>query len=166
MKKKRENNKHSSWYFYNWTFLGWLETGIKAVALIIGMWAFCLSRVSQIWMIPSGIQLIQWIVLSVLSLGIFVAIYNRWQNKEIVSMIFILFNNLGHWGMFLALTRNTGWAILPIFSFLMMLGDLIKIIFLRQQHYTEKNIPPNIFIKLTLIFVLGYGIIGLLNWFN
>jgi hypothetical protein len=166
MKKKRENNKHSSWYFYNWTFLGWLETGIKAVALIIGMWAFCLSRVSQIWMIPSRLQLVQWIVLGVLSLGIFVAIYNRWQNKEIVSMLFILFNNLGHWGMFLALTRNTGWAILPIFSFLMMLGDLIKIIFLRQQHYTEKNITPNIFIRLTLIFVLGYGIIGLLNWFN
>jgi len=46
------------------------------------------------------------------------------------------------------------------------MGNLIKIIFLRQQHYTEKNIPPNIFIKLTLIFVLGYGIIGLLNWFN
>ena len=117
-------------------------------------------------MIPSGIQLIQWIVLGVLSMGIFVAIFNRWQNKEIVSMLFIPFNNLGHWGMFLALTRNTGWAILPIYSFLMMLGDLIKIIFLRQQHYTEKNIPPNIFIKLTLIFVLGYGIIGLLNWFN
>ena len=166
MKKKRENNKPSSWYFYNWTFLGWLETGIKAVALIIGMWVFYLSRVSQIWMIPSRLQLVQWIVLGVLSLGIFAAIYNRWQNKEIVSMIFVLFNNLGHWGMFLALTRNTGWEILPIFAFLMMLGDSIKVIFLKQQHYTEKNISPNIFIKLTLIFVLSYGIIGLLNWFN
>jgi hypothetical protein len=166
MKKKRENNKPSSWYFYNWTFLGWLETGIKAVALIIGMWVFYLSRVSQIWMIPSRLQLVQWIVLGVLSLGIFAAIYNRWQNKEIVSMIFVLFNNLGHWGMFLALTRNTGWEILPIFAFLMMLGDSIKVIFLKQQHYTEKNISPNIFIKLTLIFVLSYSFIGLLSWFN
>ena len=166
MKKKRENNKPSSWHFYNWTFLGWLETGIKAIALIIGLRSFWLSRVSQIWILPSGIQLVRWIVLGVLSLGIFAAIYNRWQNKEIVSMIFVLFNNLGHWGMFLALTRNTGWAILPIFAFLMMLGDLIKIIFLKQQHYTEKNIPHNIFIKLTLIFVLGYGLIGLLSWFN
>jgi hypothetical protein len=166
MKKKRENNRPSSWYFYNWTFLGWLETGIKAVALIIGMWAFYLSHVSQIWMIPSRLQLVQWIVLGLLSLGIFIAIYNRWQNKEIVSMIFVLFSNLGHWGMFLALTRNTGWAILPLFALLMMLGDSIKVIFLKQQHYTEKNIHPNIFIKVTLMFVLGYGLIGLLSWFN
>jgi len=48
----------------------------------------------------------------------------------------------------------------------MMLGDSIKVIFLKQQHYTEKNIPPNIFIKVTLMFVLGYGLIGLLSWFN
>ena len=84
MKKKRENNKPSSWYFYNWTFLGWLETGVKAVALIIGIRTFYLSRVLQIWMIPSGIQLIQWIFLGILSLGILAAIYNRLQNKEII----------------------------------------------------------------------------------
>ena len=166
MKVRREKNKFSSWHFYNWTFLGWLETGVKVVALIIGIQTFYLSCVLQIWMIPSGIQLIQWIFLGILSLGILAAIYNRLQNKEIISMIFVLFNNLGHWGMFLALTRNAGWAILPIFSFLMMMGDLIKVIFLKQQHYTEKNIPSNIFIKLTIIFAVGYGIIGLLSWFN
>jgi len=166
MKEEKEKNISSGWHLYNWTFLGWLETGIKAVALIIAMWAFWSSRVSQVWMIPSGIPLVQWIVLGVLSLGLSAAIFNRWQNKEIVSMIFVLFNNLGHWGMLLALLRNTGWAILPIFTFLMLLGDLMKVIFLRQQRYTEKNIPTHIFVKLTLIFVVGYGLIGLLSWFS
>jgi len=166
MKRERDKNKSSGWHFYNWSFLGWLETGIKAVALIIGIRAFWLSRVSQIWLIPSGIQLIQWITLGLLSLGLIAAIFNRWQNKEIVSMIFVFFNNLGHWGMLLALLRNKGWAILPIFAFLMLLGDLIKVIFLRQQRYTEKNIPAHIFVKLTLVFVVGYGLIGLLSWFS
>jgi hypothetical protein len=81
-------------------------------------------------------------------------------------MIFVLFNNLGHWGIFLALLRNTGWIILSIFALFMMLGDLIKIIFLKQQHYTEKNIATSVFVMLTLIFVIGYGLIGLLNWLN
>ena len=166
MKEKIGKNEHYDWHFYNWTFLGWLETGLKTIAIIFGIRAFQLSYVSQIWMIPSGIHLVQWGSLGVLSLGIFAAIYNRWQNKEIISMIFVLFNNLGHWGMFLALTRNTGWAILPIYASLMMTGDIIKVVFLRQHHYTENNISPNIFIKLTLIFAIGYGLIGSLSWFN
>ena len=166
MEKADEKNKIPGWHFYQWSFLGWLETGIKAIALLIGMWAFWLSHVSQIWIIPSGIQLIQLIVLGVLSLGIFFAIFNRWQNKEITSMIFVLFNNLGHWGIFLALLRNTGWPILPFFAFLLMLGDLVKIGFLRKQHYTEKNIATSIFVMLTLLFVIGYGLIGLLSYLN
>ena len=165
MKEKKEINNPSGWHFYNWTFLGWIETGFKFVAIILGIWTFCSSRFSQIWIIPSGTHMVQWIFLGVLSLGIFAAIYNRWQNREIVSMIFVLFNNLGHWGMFLALLRNSGWSILPIYAFFMMLGDLTKVIFLKQQHYSEKNISPSIFIKLTLIFAIGYGLIGFLNWF-
>ena len=166
MEKADGKNKTTGWTFYQWTNLGWIETGIKAIALFIGLWTFWQSRTSHIWMIPSGIRLIQWIVLWILSLGIFLAIFNRWHNKEITSMIFILFNNLGHWGMFLALLRNTGWSILPIFAFLMMSGDSVKVLFLRKQHYTEKNISTQIFIIFTLIFVIGYGLIGLLSYID
>lgn len=48
----------------------------------------------------------------------------------------------------------------------MMLGDLVKILFLKQIGYTERNILPGIFIYATLVFVIGYGLIDLLSCFN
>jgi len=166
LNKKNRKRELKSWHIYNWTFLGWAETGVKSIAITLGMWAFYLSRNSQAWILPSGNRLIQWIILGILSLGIFFAIFNRWQNKEIVSMIFVFFNNFGHWGMFLALIRNTGWFLLPYFALLMMLGDLAKILFLKQMRYTERNLSPNLFVYVTLIFVIGYGLIDLLSCLN
>ncbi len=162
----KEKKGFNSWYIHNWTFLGWVETGIKSIAIVIGIWAFYLSRDSQVWILPLGNRLFQLIILGILSLGIFFAIFNRWQNKEIVSMIFVLFNNFGHWGMFVALIRNTGWFLLPYFALLMMLGDLTKILFLKQMRYTERNLSPNLFVYATLIFVIGYGLIDLLSCLN
>ena len=158
-----QRNRINGWYIHNWSFLGWMETGIKSIPIIIGIIAFYFSWNSQEWIIPSGARLVQLIILGILSSGIFLAIFNRWQNKEIISMIFVVFNNIGHWGMFLSLIRNTGWAYLPFFALLMMLGDLVKILFLKKNNYTERNISPDIFVYATLFFVIGYGLIDLLS---
>jgi hypothetical protein len=166
LKSKNEKKEFTGWYIHNWTVLGWIETGIKAIAIIIGVLAFYLSLDSQEWIIPSGIRLVQLIILGLLSLGIFFAIFNRWQNKEIISMIFVFFNNIGHWGMFLSLLKGTGWFYLPFFALLMMLGDLVKILFLKQTSYTERNISPILFIYATLVFVVGYGLIDLFSCLN
>jgi len=121
LKLKNEKREFDSWYIQNWTFLGWMETIIKTFAIIIGILAFYFSLDTQEWIIPSSIRLLQVIILGILSLGIFFAIFNRWQNQEVISMIFVLFNNIGHWGMFLALLRGIGWFYLPFFALLMML---------------------------------------------
>ena len=42
----------------------------------------------------------------------------------------------------------------------------MKLMNQKEQRTANKVLPTNIFIKLTLIFVLGYGLIGLLSWFN
>ena len=160
--KNREINKRH-WHIYNWTILGWLETGIKTIAILVGIYSFYLSWNSQIWILPEGTNLIQWSILGILSLGIFFAIFNRWENKEIISMIFVIFNNFGHWGILVSLFKNIGWSLLPYFAFFMLLGDLTKILFLKQTSYTEKSISPNLFIYATLVFVIGYGLIILLS---
>ncbi len=166
MKEKDKKRGTTSWYIHNWTFLGLAETVLKSMAIMIGIWAFYLSQDSQVLIFPSGNRLIQLIILGILSLGIFFAIFNRWQNKEILSMIFVFFNNAGHWGMLLALMRNTGWFLLTYFALLMMLGDLTKILFLKQTEYTERNISPSLFVYATLFFVVGYGLIDLLSCIN
>jgi len=163
LKSENGKNKFTGWHIHNWTFLGWVETIIKTIAIIIGILAFCLSFGSEEWFFPSGIRLVQLIILGILSLGIFFAIFNRWQNKEIISMFFVIFNNIGHWGMFLSLLRGTGWFYLQYFALLMMLGDLVKILFLKQTGYTERNILPRLFICATLVFVIGYGVIDLFS---
>ncbi|MDD2353359.1 MAG: hypothetical protein PHX56_07390 [Atribacterota bacterium] len=163
---KDKKKSSTDWYIHNWTFLGWVETIIKTIAIIIGILSFYLSFDSQDWVIPSGVQLVQLLVLGLLSLGIFFAIFNRWKNKEIISMFFVILNNIGHWGMFLSLLRDTGWFYLPYFALLMMLGDLVKILFLKQTGYTERNILPSLFIYATLVFVIGYGLIDLFSCLN
>jgi hypothetical protein len=62
--------------------------------------------------------------------------------------------------------REVGWYYLPFFALLMMLGDLVKILFLKQTGYTEKNISPILFIYATLVFVVGYGLIDLFSCLN
>jgi hypothetical protein len=39
----------------------------------------------------------------VLSLGLLVAIYDRILEREIIAMVFVILNNLGHWGITAAL---------------------------------------------------------------
>ena len=163
METKKTTKNFSGWTFYNWTFWGWLETGLKSVALLLGLWVMGANGFSGPWVLPAGLRLWQWSILGILSLGLFMAIINRWQNKEVFSMIFVIFNNIGHWGMFLALWQGVGWTILPYFTLFMLLGDVTKIYFLRRYHYSERNVSPRIFIILTLVFVAGYAFILLLH---
>jgi len=102
---ERNGSDAKGWYVADWPPLAWLETALKAVALVIGILAWI--RVGgNAFVLPLGFRLGQLVVLSLLSLGLIAAIFDRWIEHEVVAMIFVIVNNLGHWGMVTALAAR------------------------------------------------------------
>ncbi len=151
------------WHLKNWHFLGWLETVIKTAAIIIGIYVFFLGVKEPNFLPIDNVPFIQLIILIILSLGLVAAIYNRYQNKDIVSMVFVLFNNWGHWGLIYGIFKGVEARFLYSFAMIMLAGDLIKIIFLRKYNYSEGELAPKKFIYLTSVYIIGYILIILLG---
>ncbi|MFC2046385.1 hypothetical protein ACFLTC_02555 [Chloroflexota bacterium] len=152
------------WHVAHWPPLAWLETVIKLAAIIIGIVALVQAVSGGTIGLPGGIRLAQWIVMVVLSLGLVVALGDRLAEREIVAMAFLILNNLGHWGMVIALAAEPGpdWM-LPAFAALMLLGDLVKLVFLKVHDFTVRDTPKAALYGLTSVYVAGYLLILLLE---
>ena len=75
--------------------------------------------------------LVAMIVLGLLALGLVAAIADRYADREIVGMVFILGMNVGHIAMLIALARDAdAGGFLVAFALLMLAGDLVKLVFL------------------------------------
>ncbi len=79
-------------------------------------------------------------------------------------MVFVVINNLGHWGMFLTLLTQP-WPASTLFSFagLMLLGDVVKLVFIRVHRFTVRTYSTSLLIGLTSVYVVGYAIICLVE---
>ena len=149
-----------SWHVDSWPTLALLETLLKLAALVIGIVAGVRAVITPDFQLAQGWQLTQFIILLLLSLGLLAAIGDRWTDKEIVAMVFVVINNLGHWGMLVTLVvvpwpANT----LLLFAGLMLLGDLVKLLFIRVHQFTVRAYPSSLLIGLTLFYVVGYLLI-------
>jgi hypothetical protein len=151
-----------SWHIAHWPLLAWLETIIKLAALTIGIIAGINALSVGGFALPTGLQLAQFVILLVLSLGLIAAIFDRIADREIIAMIFVVVNNVGHWGMLLGLA--TGSEYLLWFAGLMLLGDLVKLWFIRMHDFTVRDYAPRILYILTLVYVGGYMLLVLLEW--
>lgn len=158
-------NAQKSWHIASWPPLAWLETVIKLIALALGISALFRAISAAGLALPSGLPLIQLIILALLSLGLLAAIFDRLADREIVAMIFVVLNNLGHWGMALALLTAVA-APVALFAALMLLGDLIKLIFIRRHNFTVREVPPTVLYGLTSTYILGYAALLLLELLN
>lgn len=165
MSETNSTQEPSSWHFADWPPLAWLETVIKLFALLLAI--LTAYRALQRWSFefPSGLVLIEWVIMLVLSLGLTLAIIDRIQNREILAMGFILLNNLGHWGMTYTLMTDPGpGAILSVFAVLMLVGDLVKLLFLRLHSFSVRELPRSVMYALTGVYIAGYAAILLLEW--
>ena len=179
------------WHVGNWTGLGWLETGIKLVAHVVAfialIWAiketnFRLGIVLSDFRFWGGVYDLRAIILAVMALGLTFAIADRYLEKETIAMIFVISNVIVHWGMVFALWRQPHnpylslinyqpqfllpWQLLPIFAALMLLGDLVKVVFLIRTKFTVRGYSPRVLIYLTSGFVVGYALLLVLSLSN
>ncbi len=155
-----------AWHVARWPPLAWLETGIKLLALGIGVGTAVAALAEPTFAFPSGLRLVQFIILIILSLGLVAAIFDRLADRELIAMGFVVLNNLGHWGMVLALatTSNLGRTVW-LFAALMLLGDLVKIWFIKTANFTVRDFPQRTLYILTGMYVVGYTLILLLELF-
>ena len=160
-----ESTEQKQWHVAEWPALAWLETTIKIIGLLIAIGAllFMLAE-GRSYVFPDGVRRVQWGILAFLSLGIFGAIFDRIIERELVSMGFVIVNNLGHWGMVIAmLFAPYPDGELMAFAGLMFFGDLIKLWFIYLSGFTVRNTPRAVMLGSTLFFVIGYLVIVLLG---
>jgi len=62
----------------------------------------------------------------------------------------------------LAAEPGSGW-LLSTFAALMLLGDLVKLVFLKVHEFTVRDMPKAVLYGLTLVYVVGYLLILLLQ---
>ncbi len=149
-----------SWHVAQWAPLAWLETGIKLVALGVGMATAVSSLISPNFALPTGLQLIQFVILIFLCLGLLAAIFDRLADREIVAMGFVILNNLGHWGMVVGLTSaGISSSAIWLFAGMMLLGDLVKLWFIKVENFTVRDYPQRVLVGLTLVYIVGYTLI-------
>jgi hypothetical protein len=148
------------WYLANYPVLAWIETVIKTSAMVIGIMALMAGLNRGSFAVPSGVRFVELTVMTILALGLVVAIFDRILDREIVAMIFVLFNNLAHWGIVasLLLLPEANPYLVP-FCAIMAVGDMVKTIFLKAHSFQVRDIPQFILFGLTAIYLLGYTIV-------
>ncbi len=143
------------WYLARMGRLEWQETILKLGAIAIGITTFVLVFSTDRLALPDGLRLVQFAILATISLGLFGAIFERLDQKEIGAMVFVLLNNLGHWGLLLSLASGlSGRGLVIAFSILMLAGDL-----------TIRNAAKALVFTIVSLFALGYAVILALEFF-
>lgn len=164
MTGNNEAPRSEGWHVAKWSTLAWLETIIKSIAILIGIAALVNALSNGTFELPSGVQLAQSVVLGILSLGLVAAIFDRLSRRDIVSMVFVIFNNLGHWGMLIALAFIPGPAeLLVYFSALMLVGDLVKLASFKVDNFSQSGVSSTTLYALTGFYAVGYAIIMVLE---
>lgn len=165
MSEKDRSSKSRSWHVHPWPPLAWLETVIKLIAIATGTVALIQALAGGQFALPGGLRLAQLVILALLSLGLVAAIFDRLAQREIVAMVFVILNNLGHWGMVIALLGQPGpGALLTAFAGLMLAGDVVKLVFLRVHDFSVRDTPRAVLYGLTSVYVVGYLVILLLQF--
>ena len=153
------------WYIAKWPPLAWLETGIKLTALAFGVMALVYALSAAEFALPGGARLAQLVLMTLLSLGLLAAIFDRIAEREVVAMGFVILNNLGHWGMVVALAsvQGPGSRLVP-FAALMLLGDVVKLVFLKVHDFQVRDTPRSVLYGLTMLYVAGYALLLILEF--
>lgn len=155
------------WYFANYPALAWVETVIKAAAMVVGIVALFISLAKGSFALPAGYRFAELIVMTILSTGLVAAIFDRLIEREIVAMVFVIFNNLAHWGIVASLVflQEANPYLVP-FCALMAIGDMVKTIFIKAHSFQVRDLPQFILFALTAIYMAGYIIVLTLELFH
>jgi len=159
----QQTTQPQGWHTANWGTLGWLETGLKLAAALVGFIAFVQSSSSNTWTVANHPHLVAVIILALLTLLWIGVLAIRFQQREIISMIYSILNALGHVALLIALLRMPEQRVLPvIFGVLWVLGELVKRRFLTVSGYTESGRSTSTMLQVSTVVTIAYGLFAVL----
>ncbi len=144
----------TEWHRARWGWWGWAETAPKLVAILLAIGAAIAG--GGAWSVPSSHRLSFWL-LTAAALGYVFAAYDRWLDKEIVAMGFVVLMIAGHWAMVFVMGRSD-WpgSLVQLFAGFMLLGDLIKIGYFATTKARVKGMSPAVPIAMTSVLAAAY----------
>ena len=144
-----------------WGRLGWIETCIKSAAFLCA-YAVLASSITTGWSTPGRVRVAELVLIGIATIGLLAAIGDRLLEREIVSMVFVCFNNLAHVALLASLLTTAGpGRLLTAFAVLMICGELVKIRFLRSTGFAVRKTPASIVIGLTTAYAAVYALAAL-----
>jgi hypothetical protein len=150
------------WHVAHWGPLGWLETALKTAGILVGVGAL-VAATGHPADAPTGARLAAVMVLAVLCLGLLAAIADRYAEREVIGMVFVIGMNAGHLAMLAALLRYGGLDdALLAFALLMLAGDLVKLVFLATTGFRVRSVPPAAVYGLTGAYAAGYVVLAVI----
>jgi hypothetical protein len=144
------------WHTAQWGVLGWVETILKLIGFGAGVVAFFVSLSAHGFSLRSNPHLAAIIVLMLATLFSLVMVVLRFQQKEIISMIFAVLQALASLGLLFALLRIVdvkGLAL--VFGVCFTLGQIVKLQFLRTTGYTELGMTRDAIIRSCIGMIVG-----------
>lgn len=147
------------WHTAKWGTWGWLETIAKLVALVAAFISVLSPFVGSTFLIIGNPNLAAWIVLILLTLGSILQLTIRLRQQETISMIFAVLNFLGHVVLVIAVAQVPHHRVWPVlFGVFYVVGQLIKIQFLRTTGYTEDGADTPGMMRTAAIQAVLYGL--------
>ena len=151
------------WHVGDYGWLGWAETGVKAVAFAVAFVAVAHALDREL-ATPHGIHVFELIVLGVAELGLVLAIGDRIIERELIALGFVLFANAAHLCMLFAILSVPGpGVLLSAFCALMFAGEMIKLGFLRSTGFRVREVAPVVVQGLVAAYAVIY-LVALVAW--
>ncbi len=157
------NPQNRGWHTSEWGAWGWAETILKLVALGAGIIAFLQSNAASPLVFGENPHLLAVILCGLMALGSVVQLGFRFLQREIISFAFAVVNLLGHFGMFIALLRVPAeMTLLVVFGVFYVLGQVVKVQFLRVTGYTEGPADSRGMIRVSWAMAAAYALLVVL----
>lgn len=143
----------SGWHLAQWGLWGWAETLPKLIAIVAAVIA---ALAGGAWNVPDNHQLSFWLLV-VVAMGYVGTIADRWIDKEIFAMSFVVLMLIGHWSLVYAMGQPE-WPSgrVRLFAGLMLAGDVVKIGYFATTRARVRGLSPVIPILMTSVLATAY----------
>ena len=154
---------NQGWHTAQWGTWGWLETIAKCIALVAGFIALLSPFAGSSFMLIGNPNLAALIILALLTLASIAQLVIRLGQRETISLGFAVLNLLGHLALLIAVAQVPHHRIWPIlFGAFYVVGQLIKVQFLRTSGYTEGGSDTAGLVRTAGVMAVLYALFAIL----
>jgi hypothetical protein len=160
-------SESTTWHVQNWGAWGWAETILKLIGIAVAIFGLVNILPAFSLGFPLTSKLLALIVLGLMSLMSLFIVTLRFGQREITSFAFAILSAIGHISALLVLLQSPAQTFYPtlVFAAAYLLGELVKIQFLRVTGYTESGRDQSAMQKVPVVFATAYLLILIFTWF-